>query len=73
MGILMADQGSVTKLIGTNVAPQRSVDQSATRRAATPGAGRREVPDQSSRQWINIDGKQLNRMAPRGTYLNILV
>ena len=69
----MADQGSVTKLIGTNVAPQRSVDQSPARRAATPGAGRREVPDNASRQWIDIDGKQFNRMARRGTYLNILV
>ena len=75
----MADQGSVSKLTGNGVAPlpkQRSLDQTQqapARRAATPGAGRREVPDSASRLWVNIDGKQLNRTAPRGTYVNILV
>jgi hypothetical protein len=73
----MADQGSVSKLAGSGIAPlpkQRSLDpQTQPRRVATPGAGRREVPDAASRQWVNIDGKQLNRMAPRGTYVNLLV
>jgi len=71
----MADQGSVSKLTSGAIAPQRSTDLTTTtpRRAGTPGAGRREVPDNSSRQWVNIDGKQFNRSAPRGTYLNIVV
>jgi len=37
------------------------------------GVGRREVPNQGQRNLVNLDGKQLNRAAPRGTYLNILV
>jgi hypothetical protein len=77
----MADQGGVSKIGANNAAPlpaQRAVDAlpAAAKRANAPanqGAGRREVPDSASRQWVNIDGKQFSRTAPRGTYLNIVV
>ena len=72
----MADQGSVSKVGTGQVVPlgnRTPAAPTAGRAVSTPGAGRREVPDQSSRQWVNIDGQQLNKSAPRGTYLNILV
>jgi hypothetical protein len=73
----MADQGSIAKLAGNTVAPlpnQRSLETTTqSRRVATAGTGRREVPNAKSRQWVDIDGKQFSRTAPRGSYLNILV
>lgn len=79
----MADQGSVARLsagLTPGVSGQRqAVTSSPTRSAvsvsgtAGQGVGRREVPNQGNRNLVNLDGKQLNRAAPRGTYLNILV
>jgi hypothetical protein len=76
----MASQGGVSKLGGNTilppVQPQRNVDQAqASQAAGRPGdgAGRREAPESGRRPVINFDGKTLNRTAPRGTYLNILV
>ncbi len=45
----------------------------------TGGAGQDEVKQRSSRSYtppqqaVNLDGKILDRTAPRGTYLNIVV
>ena len=75
----MADQGALPKLSGVGVpglSGQASVDKAQPRTARTTagqGVGRREVPDSGRRQLVNLDGKVLNRAAPRGTYLNILV
>jgi hypothetical protein len=75
----MADQGGISKVTGTNVADvaaQRSVAKPQSRAVTAgggQGVGRREVPDTKARQSVNLDGKVLNRAAPRGTYLNILV
>jgi hypothetical protein len=79
----MADQGSVSRLSSNAVSGfsgSRTIDGTASSRSAvsvsntaSQGAGRREVPDRANRQTVNFDGKVLNRAAPRGTYLNILV
>ena len=84
----MADQGSVSRLSSGAVAGftgQRTIDGTAQSRSAISvsggagpngangGVGRREVPDRANRQTVNFEGKVLNRAAPRGTYLNILV
>jgi hypothetical protein len=78
----MADQGGISKLGGSIIAPlpgKSSIDSTkpSDKRTgsaiATQGSGRREVPDSASRQWVNLDGKQMSRTAPRGTYLNLLV
>jgi len=79
----MADQGSVSRLSSGAVAGftgNRTIDGAAQPRSAVSvsgtagqGVGRREAPDRSSRQTINFEGKVLNRAAPRGTYLNIVV
>jgi hypothetical protein len=77
----MAAQGGVSR-VSSGLVPgtsgQRTIDGTAQSRAAvstntSQGAGRREVPDSRSRQLINFEGKVLNRAAPRGTYLNIIV
>jgi hypothetical protein len=79
----MADQGSLAR-VSAGVVPgttgqRQAVTSSQTRSAvsvsgtAQQGVGRREVPNQGNRNLVNLDGKQLNRAAPRGTYLNILV
>jgi hypothetical protein len=59
---------------------QRTIDGTSQSRSAVSvsnasgqGVGRREVPDRSTRQTVNFEGKVLNRTAPRGTYLNIVV
>jgi len=83
----MADQGSVSRLSSGAVAGftgNRTIDGAAQPRSAVSasgtagqgangGVGRREVPDRSNRQTVNFEGKVLNRAAPRGTYLNIVV
>jgi hypothetical protein len=79
----MADQGSVSRLSGGAVAGltgSRTIDGTAQSRSAISvsnsagnGVGRREVPDRANRQTVNFDGKVLNKTAPRGTYLNIVV
>ena len=79
----MADQGSIARLsagVTPGVTGQRpAANGSQTRSAisvsstAGQGVGRREVPSQGNRNIVSLDGKQLNRAAPRGTYLNILV
>lgn len=79
----MADQGGVSRIssgLVPGVSGQRTIDGTAQSRSAVSlpnngsrGAGRREVPDSGSRQVVNFNGKVLNRSAPRGTYLNILV
>jgi hypothetical protein len=79
----MADQGAVSRLAGGAVSGfsgQRTIDGTSQSRSAVSasstggqGVGRREVPDRSNRQTINFEGKVLNRAAPRGTYLNIVV
>ena len=79
----MADQGSIAR-VAAGVVPgtsgQRQVAGGSQTRSAISvsntagqGVGRREVPNQGNRNIVNLDGKQLNRAAPRGTYLNILV
>ncbi len=79
----MAAQGGVSR-VSSGMVPgtsgNRTIDGTAQSRAATSvpnstsqGVGRREVPDARSRQVVNFEGKVLNRSAPRGTYLNILV
>ena len=79
----MADQGSIAR-VAAGVVPgtsgqRQAVSGSQSRSAisvsgsAGQGVGRREVPNQGNRNLVNLDGKQLNRAAPRGTYLNILV
>jgi hypothetical protein len=56
---------------------QRIIDpssrQAGSSSSANAGAGRREDPKGSNRQWIDIDGQQFSKSARRGTYLNILV
>jgi hypothetical protein len=79
----MADQGSVSRLSSnavTGFSGNRTIDGTASSRSAISvsntggqGVGRREAPDRSNRQTVNFEGKVLNRAAPRGTYLNILV
>ena len=79
----MADQGSVSRLSSGAVAGfsgNRTIDGTAQSRSAVSisgtagqGVGRREVPDRGNRQTVSFEGKVLNRAAPRGTYLNILV
>ena len=79
----MADQGSIARLsagVTPGITGQRpAVNGSQTRSALSvsntsgQGVSRREVPNQGQRNFVNLDGKQLNRAAPRGTYLNILV
>ena len=79
----MADQGGVSRVSGgmvPGVSGQRTIDGTAQSRSAISvsnsggrGVGRRETPDGGNRQLVNFDGKVLNRAAPRGTYLNILV
>ena len=79
----MADQGGVSRVTGgavPGVSGQRTIDGTARPRSAVSvssgagqGAGRREAADNRGRQLVNFDGKVLNRTAPRGTYLNILV
>ena len=79
----MADQGSVARLsagLTSGISGQRQVANGSQTRSAVSvsnsagqGVGRREVPNQGNRNVVNLDGKQLNRAAPRGTYLNILV
>lgn len=79
----MADQGSLARvssgMVAGTSAQRQAVSGSQTRSAisvsgsAQQGVGRREVPNQGNRNLVNLDGKQLNRAAPRGTYLNILV
>lgn len=77
---MMAVRGGVSEVTAGSVSPlpgQRTIDPSARKAAnsssANAGAGRREDPGASARQWINFDGQQLNRLARRGTYVNILV
>jgi len=78
----MADQGGVSRVAGGMVpglSGQRPVDGSQSRSAvsisgtAGQGVGRRETPNSGSRNLVNFEGKVLNRTAPRGTYLNIVV
>ncbi len=79
----MADQGGVSRLSSGAVAGlpgSRTIDGTAQSRSAVSvsnsagnGVGRREVPDRANRQTVNFDGKVLNKTAPRGTYLNIVV
>jgi len=79
----MADQGSVSRLASGAVAGftgNRTIEGAAQSRSAVSvsgtagqGVGRREVPDRANRQTVNFEGKVLNRAAPRGTYLNIIV
>ena len=83
----MADQGGVSRLSSGVVAGfsgNRTIDGTAQSRSAVSvsgasgqgangGVGRREVPDRANRQTVNFEGKVLNRAAPRGTYLNIIV
>jgi hypothetical protein len=79
----MADQGSVSRLSSGAVSGfsgNRTIDGTAQSRSAVSvsgtsgqGVGRREVPDRGNRQTVNFEGKVLNRAAPRGTYLNIIV
>lgn len=79
----MADQGSIARVsagVVPGVSGQRQTANSSQTRSAVSisgtaqqGVGRREVPNQGQRNFVNLDGKQLNRAAPRGTYLNILV
>lgn len=79
----MADQGSVSRLSSnavTGFSGNRTIDGTTSSRSAVSvsntannGVGRREVPDRSNRQTVNLEGQVLNRTAPRGTYLNILV
>jgi len=79
----MADQGSVSRLSGGAVSGftgQRTIDGTSQSRSAVSvsnssgnGVGRREAPDRSSSQTVNFAGKVLNKTAPRGTYLNIVV
>jgi hypothetical protein len=76
----MADNG-ISKVMSGTVASlpgQRSVEsaqQRASRSVAAAGQGGvgREAPAAGRRQWVNMDGKVLDRAAPRGTYLNIVV
>jgi len=80
---MMADQGGVSRVAGgmvPSLSGQRSVQQGSQAKSAVSvsgtagqGVGRREVPNGGNRQLVNLDGKVLNRAAPRGTYLNILV
>jgi hypothetical protein len=80
----MADQGSVSRLSGGAVSGftgQRTIDGTSQSRSAVSvsnstgnGVGRREAPTRSSTsQTVNFAGKVLNKTAPRGTYLNIVV
>ena len=73
----MADHNAISRVTSGAVAPQRGTDLApAAKRSVAPagqGAGRREAPNAANRQWVNLDGKQLNKNAPRGTYLNLLV
>jgi len=79
----MADQGSVSRLssgVAAGLTGQRTIDGTSQSRSAVSvsnsagnGVGRREVPDRANRQTVNLDGKVLNKTAPRGTYLNIVV
>ena len=79
----MADQGSVSRLSSGAVSGfsgNRTIDGTAQSRSAVSvsnssgrGVGRRDGSDGSNRQTINFEGKVLNRAAPRGTYLNIVV
>lgn len=83
MGFQMADQGSVVRMsagLVPGATGQRQPVATPQNRSAVSvsgtagqGVGRREVPNQGNRNLVNLDGKQLNRAAPRGTYLNILV
>ncbi len=80
----MADNG-ISKVIDTvspGVAGPRNAAaarQRQSRPMATGGAGQDGVNQRSSRSYVppqqvvNLDGKILDRSAPRGTYLNILV
>ena len=79
----MADQGSIAR-VASGVVPgvsgqRQAVNGSQPRSAnsvagtAGQGAGRRDLADGANRNFVNLDGKALNRAAPRGTYLNILV
>jgi hypothetical protein len=79
----MADQGSVARLaagLTSGVSAQRQTASSPQTRSAVSvsntagqGVGRREVPNNGQRNLVKLGGKELNRAAPRGTYLNILV
>ena len=79
----MADQGGVSRLSGGAVSGfsgNRTIDGTAQSRSAVSvsgssgrGVSRRDGSDGSDRQTVNFAGKVLNRAAPRGTYLNILV
>ncbi|GAB3127934.1 hypothetical protein [Novispirillum itersonii] len=53
-------------------------DPRARQRAAVPStvsddAALRRPREQRDRQFVMIDGQQLDRNAPRGTYLNVLI
>jgi hypothetical protein len=78
----MADQGSVSRLSSgaAGLTGQRTIDGTAQSRSAVSvsnssgnGVGRREAPARSTSQTVNFAGKVLNKTAPRGTYLNIVV
>ncbi len=79
----MADQGGVSRLSGGAVSGftgQRTIDGTSQSRSAVSvssssgtGVGRREAPTRSPSQTVNFAGKVLNKTAPRGTYLNIVV
>ena len=77
----MADQGGVSRLSSgaAGLSGQRTIDGTSQSRSAVSvsnsaggGVGRREAPARSS-QSVNFAGKVLNKTAPRGTYLNIVV
>ena len=74
-GIARLSSGMVSGTSGQRQAVSSSQSRSAisVSGSAGQGVGRREVPNQGNRNLLNLDGKQLNRAAPRGTYLNILV
>lgn len=78
----MADQGGVSRLSSgaAGLTGQRIIDGTSQSRSAVSvsnsagnGVGRREAPNRSSSQTVNFAGKVLNKTAPRGTYLNIVV
>ena len=79
----MADQGGVSRLSGGAVSGfsgNRTIEGASQSRSAVSvsnssgqGVGRREAPDRSAGQSVNFAGKVLNKTAPRGTYLNIVV
>jgi hypothetical protein len=69
----MASNGGITRIPGANIPPVTQQQTRAVTPPANQGAGRREIPNQQNRQIVNVEGKELKRNVPRGTYLNIIV